>query len=78
MNPPQGVTKIRIISVTVSANGTTGNTAHNMGKTPNLLGRPNPNQSDGLDAIGSADGTNVTITCQQPVTTNTIFTQAVN
>ena len=72
--PPQGTSKTRTVSVTVTANGTTGSAAHNMGKTPKLIGRPNPNQLDGLDSISSVDATDVTVTCYAPVTTQTIFT----
>lgn len=65
---------IKRVSVTVPANNTTGSTAHNMGKTPNIIGRPNPNQLDGLDSIGTADGTNVNVTTNASVTTDTVFT----
>lgn len=69
---------IKIVSVTVLANALTGTVAHNMGKIPNIIGRPNPNQSDGLDSYSSVDATTLTITCNSWVTTNTIFTQALS
>ncbi len=62
------------VTVTVTAGNTTASSAHNMGKTPTIIGRPNPNKLDGLDSYGSADDTNITITCQSPVSTDTIFT----
>lgn len=74
MSGISGKLVIKRVSVTVSANGTTGSTAHGMGKIPKIIGRPNPNQLDGLDSIGSADITNVTVTCNAAVTTDTVFT----
>lgn len=65
---------IKRLTVTLTANNSTASTAHNMGKTPNILGRPNPDKLDGLDSYGSADGTNITITCNAPVSSDTIFT----
>lgn len=74
MSGISGKLTIKRVSVTVSANGTTGSTAHGMGKIPKIIGRPNPNQLDGLDSIGSTDATNVTVTCNSAVTTDTVFT----
>ncbi len=74
MSGISGKLVIKRVSVTVSANGTTGSTAHGMGKVPKIIGRPNPSQLDGLDSIGSVDATNATVTCNAPVTTDTIFT----
>lgn len=74
MSGISGKLVIKRVSVTVSANGTTGSTAHGMGKIPKIIGRPNPNQLDGLDSIGTVDGTNVTVTTNASVSTDTVFT----
>lgn len=77
MSSPQGSSnKYRTVTVTVLATATSGSAAHNMGTTPIVFGRPNPNQNDGLNSYASADATNVTVTCATAVTTDTIFTVA--
>lgn len=77
MNLPQGGSKYRTVTVTVLGTATSGSAAHNMGTTPIVFGRPNPNQNDGLNSYASADATNVTVTCATAVTTDTIFTVTV-
>lgn len=77
MYPMQGdavVSSIKTITVTISANGTSGSTVHNMGKTPTILGRPNPSSEDGYETRASVDGTNVTVTSNTPIANETTFT----
>lgn len=65
---------VKQVTVTVTAGNTTGSAAHGLGRVPKIMGRPNPNQNDGWNSRASVDATNVTITCAEPVSTNTNFT----
>lgn len=69
----QNKLKIWTIYVTITTNNLTGSAAHGLGKTPTMLGRPSPNQLEGLSAVATADVTNVTVTCNAPVSSDTIF-----
>lgn len=63
----------RIIKITVLSGELTGSAAHNMGTTPDC-GKPNANVSDNVgNAYASANDTTVTVTCDVPVSQDTIF-----
>lgn len=62
-----------IYSVTVANGATSGTTAHGLGRTPTIIGRPNPNKLDGLNSYASADGTNITVTTDAPVSSDTVY-----
>ncbi len=63
------------VTVTILANATSGLTAHGLTGIPKC-GKPNPNRLDGASAtaMASADGTNVTVTTEVPVSADTVFT----
>lgn len=62
-----------VVSISVAANATTGSAAHGMGLTPKV-GNPNPSVDEGYNVRASADGTNVTVTLDAPVSQATTFT----
>lgn len=61
------------VQVTVLSGQLTGTAAHGFGKTPSRVGRPNPNRDDGYNARASASATLITVTCEAPVSADTIF-----
>lgn len=60
-------------TVTVLNGATSGNTAHGLGRTPTIISRPNPDSLDGLNSYASADGTNITVTTDAPVSQDVNF-----
>ena len=64
----------KIVSVTVLNGQTTGTAKHHMGTTPSC-GKPNPNVKDNAanTAYATADETDITVTCEVPVSQNTVF-----
>jgi len=63
----------KIVSVTVLNGQTTGTAKHHMGTTPSC-GRPNPNTLDNVgNAYATADETDLTVTCEVPVSQDTVF-----
>ncbi len=62
------------VQVTVLSGQTTGYAPHHMGTTPRVS-RPNPNKGDNaaFNSYATADDTNVTVTCDIPVSSDIIF-----
>ncbi len=77
MNPPQGiriVAAIKYAYVTILENSSFGSVAHGIGIAPLIIGRPNPDKLDGLNSIGYADDIDIFVSCDSPVSSDTIFT----